>query len=152
MRTECVNVVFINQWTADGLWDRVLIYVNSAWRWRCLPLQDWWTTYITHVGFLYGSTALSGLRASYCRGLTITLRHTTLGRTPLDEWSARSRDLYLTTQNYQKRQTSMPGAGFELAIPANEQPQTHTLYPARTGIGTRENAHTNSVYVYMYRP
>jgi len=24
-------------------------------------------------------------------------RHTTLGRTPLDEWSARRRDLYLTT-------------------------------------------------------
>jgi hypothetical protein len=31
------------------------------------------------------------------RGFTITLRHTTLGRTPLDELSARRRDLYLTT-------------------------------------------------------
>jgi hypothetical protein len=30
------------------------------------------------------------------RGFTITLRHTTLGRTPLDEWSARRRDLYWT--------------------------------------------------------
>jgi hypothetical protein len=28
----------------------------------------------------------------------ITLRHTTVGRTPLDEGSARQRDLYLTTQ------------------------------------------------------
>jgi hypothetical protein len=38
----------------------------------------------------------------------ITLRHTTLGRTPLDEWSARRRDLYLTTHDTHKRQTSMP--------------------------------------------
>jgi hypothetical protein len=34
-----------------------------------------------------------------CRGLTITFRQTTLGRTSLEEWPARSRDLYLTTQN-----------------------------------------------------
>jgi hypothetical protein len=32
-------------------------------------------------------------------------RHITLGRTPLYKWSARRRDLYLTTHN---RQTSMP--------------------------------------------
>jgi hypothetical protein len=31
-------------------------------------------------------------------------RHITLGRTPLDKWSARSRDLYLTTHNADKRQ------------------------------------------------
>ena len=29
-------------------------------------------------------------------GFTITLRHATVGRTPLDEWSARRRELYLT--------------------------------------------------------
>jgi hypothetical protein len=34
-------------------------------------------------------------------------RHTTLGRTPLDEWSARRRELYLTTHNNHNRQTSM---------------------------------------------
>jgi hypothetical protein len=42
------------------------------------------------------------------RGFTITLRHTTIGRTPLDEWSARRRYLYLTTHNRHKRQISMP--------------------------------------------
>jgi hypothetical protein len=31
------------------------------------------------------------------RGFMITLRYTTLGKIALDEWSARSRDLYLTT-------------------------------------------------------
>jgi len=31
----------------------------------------------------------------YYLGFAITLRHTTVGRTPLDEWSGRRRDLYL---------------------------------------------------------
>ena len=33
-----------------------------------------------------------------------TQRHTTVGRTPLDEWSARRRNLYLTTHNSHNRQ------------------------------------------------
>jgi hypothetical protein len=37
----------------------------------------------------------------------ITLRHTTLGRNPLDEWSARHIDLHMTTQYTHKKQTSM---------------------------------------------
>jgi hypothetical protein len=40
-------------------------------------------------------------------------RHPTVGRTPLDEGSARRRGLYLTTtHNTHKRQTSMPPVGF----------------------------------------
>ena len=65
----------------------------------------------------------------------ITLRHTTFGRTPLDEWSAQSRDLYLTTHNTHKRQTSMPLAGFEPTIPERERLQTHALDRAATGTG-----------------
>jgi len=42
-----------------------------------------------------------------CRGFEIALGQTTPCRTPLDEWSARCRDLYLTTHNTHKRQTSM---------------------------------------------
>ena len=37
-----------------------------------------------------------------------TQRRSTLGRTPLDEWSARCRDLYLTTHDTHNRQISMP--------------------------------------------
>ena len=62
---------------------------------------------------------------------------TTLGRAPLDEWSARRRDLYLTTYNTHKRQTSMPPAGFETTIPASGRLQTHALDRAVTGIGNR---------------
>jgi len=53
--------------------------------------------------------------------------HTTLGWTPLNEWSAWCTDLYLTTHNTQKRQMSMPLAGFKSTAPASEWPQTHTL-------------------------
>jgi hypothetical protein len=60
---------------------------------------------------------------------------TSLGRAPLDEWSARRRDLYLTTHNTHKRQTSRPPAGFECTIPASERPQTHALDRTAIAIG-----------------
>jgi hypothetical protein len=62
--------------------------------------------------FSYRSTAPWGPRPPHYRGFTITLRHTTVGRTPLDERSARRRDLYLTTQNTHNRQTFIPQVGF----------------------------------------
>jgi hypothetical protein len=64
-----------------------------------------------------------------------SLRHTTLARTPLDKWSVRLGDLYLTTRNTHKRQTSVPQTGFEPAIPASERRQTNALDRAATGIG-----------------
>ena len=45
---------------------------------------------------------------SFLMFLDHTQRHTTVGRTPLDEWSARRRDLYLTTHNTHNRETSIP--------------------------------------------
>ena len=42
------------------------------------------------------------------RFLDHTQRRTIAGRTPLDEWSLRRRDLYLTTHNTHNIQTSMP--------------------------------------------
>jgi hypothetical protein len=44
------------------------------------------------------------------------LRHTTLGRTTLDEWPARSRDFCLTTHNPHNRQTYMPPVGYFLPV------------------------------------
>ena len=43
-------------------------------------------------------------------------RRSTVGRTPLDERSARRRDLYLTTHDTNNRQISMPPVGFEPKI------------------------------------
>jgi len=71
----------------------------------------------------------SGPRHPYHRVLTYALVRVTVSRTPLDEWSARRRDLYLTTQNTHKRQTSKsPGFG-----PANppESDRRYTLQTAR---------------------
>jgi hypothetical protein len=60
-----------------------------------------------------------------------TQTHTTVGRTPLDEGSARRRDL----ANTHKRQTFMPPMGFEPTIPASARAQTYALDRAATGIG-----------------
>jgi len=72
-----------------------------------------------------GSTAPSGPGLPHCQGFRITFRHTTVGRTPLDEWSARGRDLYVATYNAHRRWTYTRPAGFGPAISASERPQTH---------------------------
>ena len=56
-----------------------------------------------------------------------THRRSTVGRTPLDEWSARRRDLYLTTHDTHNRQISMSPMGFEPKISAGERPQAARL-------------------------
>ena len=56
-----------------------------------------------------------------------TQRRTTVGRTPLDEWSAHRRVLYPTTHDTHKRQISMPPVGFEPTFSAGERPQTARL-------------------------
>jgi hypothetical protein len=74
--------------------------------------------------------------SSFTRFLDHIQRRTTFGSTPLDEWSARRRDLCLTTHNNRSRQTSMPSVGFEPKISAGERPQTYVLDRAATGTGT----------------
>ena len=65
-----------------------------------------------------------------------TQRRSIVGRTPLDEWSARRRDLYLTTHNTHNRHTSMPLVGFELTISAGERAKTYALDRTATGTST----------------
>jgi len=47
----------------------------------------------TNYNFPWLNSPPSGPGPPHYRGFTITLRHTALGRTPLDEWSARRREL-----------------------------------------------------------
>jgi hypothetical protein len=56
-----------------------------------------------------------------------TRRRSTVGRTPLDEWSAHRRDLYLTTHDTHNRQISISPVGFEPMISAGEWPQAAHL-------------------------
>ena len=75
------------------------------------------------------------MTSSFTRFLDYTQWHITVSRTPLDEWSARRRDLYLTTHNTHNRQTSMPPVGFEPTTSAGERPQTYALDRSATGTG-----------------
>jgi hypothetical protein len=61
-----------------------------------------WSQIWTCITFFPWVLAPSGTRPPHNRGFTITLRHTIIGRTSLDEWSVRHRDLYLTTHNTHK--------------------------------------------------
>jgi hypothetical protein len=64
------------------------------------------------------------------RSHSITHNHT-----PLDDWSARRRDLHPTTHDTHNREMSIYPMGFEPAIPASPRPQPHGLDRAATGIG-----------------
>jgi len=88
---------------------------------------------MAYIPLPHVTTALSGPGPPHCRGFTITLRNTTLGRIPLDGlWAS-----FLKTHNAVKRQTSMSmsPAALELAIRASKWTQTHALDRADTGIG-----------------
>jgi hypothetical protein len=54
------------------------------------------------------ATAPSGRGLPHYQGFTITLRNPHSVGVPLDEWSARLRDIVLTTNNTKKRPISMP--------------------------------------------
>jgi hypothetical protein len=89
--------------------------------------------YLAYLFFSHGATApvdrgLLIIDAS----LSYSVKHSTVGRTPLDKMSARQRrDLHLTTNNIH----SIPLVRFEPAIPASGRPRTHAFDRAATGIG-----------------
>ena len=78
---------------------------SSAWV-RRIQSAPWLILYPTPP---WGSSPPpSGPGSAHYRGFTITFRHTTLMRTPLDEWSALNRYHYLTIHTtFTKRQISM---------------------------------------------
>jgi hypothetical protein len=67
--------------------------------------------------------------------LRLNSRQTTLGRTLLDEWSVRRRDLYVAKHNTPKRQPFTSQAGFEPAIQTSEGSQTNALDRSANEIG-----------------
>ena len=73
--------------------------------------------------------------SSFTSFLDHTKRRITVGRTPLDEWSALRRDLYLTAYNTHDREISMLPVGFEPRISTGERPQTYALDFAATRAG-----------------
>ena len=70
--------------------------------------------------------------------ITHTQWHITVGRTLLNEGSARPRDLHQATHSIHKRQQFMPLARLEPAFPASERSQALAVDRSVTGIGIGE--------------
>ena len=117
---------------------------------RWFKLQRWWPvhgispSYISFFHppcnhsfffFLWRCGPTQAMTSSFLSFLDHTQRRVTVGMTPLDAWSARRRDLSLTTHNTHNRQTSMTPVGFESTISAGERLWTHALDRATTGTG-----------------
>ena len=67
--------------------------------------------------FFCGAATQRGSWLPHSRGfLDHTRRRTIAGRTPLEEWSARRRDLYLTTPDSHNRQISIPYGLYRASI------------------------------------
>jgi hypothetical protein len=88
-------------------------FFNLLFLWRCYPMRV--------------------MASSFLKFLDHTQRRTTVGRTPLDEWSARLRDLYLTTHNTLNTNIHAPG-----------EIRTHDLSRRATAsLGLRPRGHWN---------
>jgi hypothetical protein len=87
------------------------------------------------IFFLWRCDPTRLMASSFLRFLNHTQRRVIVGRTSLDEWSARRRDLYLTSHSTHNRQISIPPVGFEPTISAGERPQTYALDRAATETG-----------------
>ena len=98
-------------------------------------VTQWYLLYFV----LWGCDPTRVMASSFLRFLDHTQRRSTVGRTPLDERSARRRDLYVTTHNNHNRQIAMPPVGFEPTISAGEWPQTYALDRTATGTGNYYN-------------
>jgi hypothetical protein len=87
-----------------------------------MPIACWRikakATHSEYVTFHWRQSPIGPGPPNY-RGFTIPLRHTKLCRNPLDKWSARRGDRYLTIHNTHKKRKIMPPLGFEPAIPAS---------------------------------
>jgi len=103
---------------------------------KCWNLYIYIYVYIPTSFLFWRDSPQWAMASAYTKFLDHTQRRTTVGRTPLDEWSDRRRDLYLTTHNTHNRQTSMSPVGFEHTVSVDERPQTYALDRAPTGTGT----------------
>jgi hypothetical protein len=81
---------------------------------------------------LWRSGPTRAMTSLFLRFLDHTQWHTTVVRTPLDEWSARRRYSYLTTQNSHDKHPCYRRNSNSVAL--GERPQTHDKDRAAAGI------------------
>ena len=85
--------------------------------------------------FLWRCDPMRVKASSFLRFLDHTQRRTTVGRTPLDESSARRRDLYLSTHNTHNKHPCPRWDSNPRSQQASERPQTYAIDRAATGTG-----------------
>jgi hypothetical protein len=143
-----VNNKFLSKWFFGN--DIVKQQNISAFKYLCLDVSNGRVLqtkllpftlsiyiYIYIYAFFHGATAPSGPGHHY-QSFTITLRHITLGRTPLDEWSARRKDLHPdNTKPSQEAAIYVSGRIRTYSHKKPEHPQTHVL--DRVVIGVSRN-------------
>ena len=108
---------------------------NSAFKGLTLIRQCWEKLHVSCVVCFWSECPQWARASSFTRFPNYTQRQITVCRTPVDEWTARRRDLYLATHNTHNRYPSIPTLGFEPTISAGEQPQTNALNREATGTG-----------------
>jgi len=85
---------------------QVPVNVSCIQKYVCKWTKNVFRNYLSFfLSFFWRCDSTRAMASSFMRHLDRTQRRTTFGRTPLDEWSCRRRDLYLTTtHNTQNRQ------------------------------------------------
>jgi len=120
--TVLVAVLYIGRPLTQSDNTRSCIHTNSSWRWahscskhvedsnkRIIGETVRQSVTYQNYFFFWGAVTQRESWPPHSWGfLDHTQRRTTVGRTPLDEWSARPRDLYLTTHNTHNSQISLP--------------------------------------------
>ena len=85
---------------------------RRRWEWKGWGKPEvLWQNWVMGLFVFWCDCPQWAMASSFLRFLGHTQRRVTVCRTPLDEWSARRRDLYLTTHNTHNKQTSMPPGG-----------------------------------------
>ena len=113
-RTVCVCVL----WWFSGIFGEILMPKKRLLKPQRPSFGTWYSRSNCRIAkrictklriFLFCSNNPQwAIASSFTRFLERTQRRTTVGRTPLDEWSASCRDLYLKTHNTHNTQISIP--------------------------------------------
>jgi hypothetical protein len=123
--------------------DNHVSFVTLHWTYQYRSRYALWS-WMNLRTFLHGTTDHVGPGPSHYRGFAITLRHTTLSRTSLDDWSVRRRELMTPKQSQEA--IFHATAGIWTRSPSKGAPQTHVLDRAATGI-FKGNMHFKFIFL-----
>ena len=117
--------------------------------WAC-STNNWFQkniSWINNLSFIWRNSSQRAMASTWTRFLDHTQRRTTFGRTPLDEWSACRRDLYLTTHKTHNR----PRRDSNPQSHHTSGRQTYVLDRAASGIGWMKNLESIFIDFFMHR-